>query len=124
MFCPHRPRQSVEDTSSYSLSATRSLSHRLSPLNFGFGVARSKQPFEGAARLRLFLSKGIEVLPFAPSDAEAAARIRAALEQAKQSIGPFDTLIAGQALARNLTLVTSNTREFSRVEGLKWEDWS
>jgi tRNA(fMet)-specific endonuclease VapC len=39
-------------------------------------------------------------------------------------IGPFDTLIAGQALARGMTLVTANMREFSRVEGLRLEDWT
>jgi hypothetical protein len=38
-------------------------------------------------------------------------------------IGPFDVLIAGQAKARNLTLVTHNTSEFQRVEGLRVEDW-
>ena len=39
-------------------------------------------------------------------------------------IGPYDLLIAGQARARNLVLVTANSREFSRVEGLDSEDWS
>jgi tRNA(fMet)-specific endonuclease VapC len=38
-------------------------------------------------------------------------------------IGPFDTLIAAQAKARNLTLVTNNIREFQRVDGLRVEDW-
>jgi tRNA(fMet)-specific endonuclease VapC len=50
--------------------------------------------------------------------------LRAILEAQKQPIGPYDTLIAGQALARGYTLVTANYREFSRVEGLLWEDWS
>jgi tRNA(fMet)-specific endonuclease VapC len=39
-------------------------------------------------------------------------------------IGPYDTLIAGQALARQLTLVTANVSEFSRVKGLSWQDWA
>lgn len=38
-------------------------------------------------------------------------------------IGPIDTLIAGQTLARDLTLVTRNTREFLRVDGLRVENW-
>jgi tRNA(fMet)-specific endonuclease VapC len=38
-------------------------------------------------------------------------------------IGPYDTLIAGQAMARGLTLVTRNTREFERVVGLSVENW-
>ena len=61
---------------------------------------------------------------FQVDDAEAAGRIRAALDSRKQSIGPYDTLIAGQALARGFTLVTTNTQEFARVDGLKLEDWS
>ncbi|MXW73934.1 MAG: type II toxin-antitoxin system VapC family toxin, partial [Chromatiales bacterium] len=39
-------------------------------------------------------------------------------------IGPYDLLIAGQARARNLVLVTANSREFQRVKGLECEDWS
>lgn len=56
-----------------------------------------------------------------------AAQIRAFLERLKpnaQPIGPFDTLIAGQALAMGAILVTSNTKEFARVPGLTLEDWS
>jgi tRNA(fMet)-specific endonuclease VapC len=56
-------------------------------------------------------------------DARCAGALRAALAQAGTPIGPYDVLIAGQALARGLTLVTHNTREFARVPGLKVEDW-
>ena len=59
----------------------------------------------------------------APSPAATAARTRAHLEQAGTPIGPIDTLIAGIALAHDLTLVTRNTREFERVLGLKLENW-
>jgi len=38
-------------------------------------------------------------------------------------VGPYDVLIAGQAVARGLTLVTNNTREFQRVASLRIEDW-
>jgi tRNA(fMet)-specific endonuclease VapC len=64
------------------------------------------------------------VIDFDASDAEAAGMVRAELERRKSSIGPMDALIAGQALARGLTLVTANVREFSRVDGLGWQDWS
>lgn len=57
-------------------------------------------------------------------DAWATARLRAALKARGQPIGAIDALIAGQALARGWTLVTSNVREFSRVEGLEIQDWS
>jgi tRNA(fMet)-specific endonuclease VapC len=56
-------------------------------------------------------------------DARAAGAVRAALATAGSGVGAYDVLIAGQALARGLTLVTHNTRAFGRVEGLRVEDW-
>jgi tRNA(fMet)-specific endonuclease VapC len=56
-------------------------------------------------------------------DAFAAAQLRADLRARGQTIGGFDALIAGQALARGWTLVTSNTREFDRIKGLTVESW-
>ena len=53
-----------------------------------------------------------------------AGAIRSELEAIGRPIGPYDLLIAGQARARNLVLVTANSREFSSVEGLDSEDWS
>ena len=50
--------------------------------------------------------------------------IRAYLENKGVPIGPFDTQIAAQGLAGNLTVVTNNVREFSRIPGLKVEDWT
>nr|WP_233258286.1 PIN domain-containing protein [[Phormidium] sp. ETS-05] len=50
-------------------------------------------------------------------------RIRSQLESQGTPIGSYDLQIAAIALAHNLTLVTHNSREFSRVEGLRWEDW-
>ncbi len=65
-----------------------------------------------------------EVIPFDAADARAAGEVRANLEVIGRPIGPLDTLIAGQALARGLILVTANIHEFVRVEGLHCEDWS
>lgn len=62
-------------------------------------------------------------LEFDREDAQAAGRVRAHLSRLGQAIGPFDVLIAGQALARGLVLVTHNKREFQRVPGLTLEDW-
>jgi tRNA(fMet)-specific endonuclease VapC len=63
------------------------------------------------------------VVAFDQSDARHAGAIRADLKGRGTPIGPFDVLIAGQALARNLTLVTKNVREFRRVPDLSVEDW-
>ena len=64
-----------------------------------------------------------EIVDFQVEDARAAGEVRASLAAAETPIGPYDTLIAGQALARDLILITHNTREFSRVSGLRVEDW-
>lgn len=88
-----------------------------------YGVARAKNAEKLKAALDGFLDSPVEVLPFTPADAERAAFIRADLAKRGLTIGPFDVLIAAQALERNLTLITNNMREFSRVSGLKLEDW-
>jgi tRNA(fMet)-specific endonuclease VapC len=63
------------------------------------------------------------VLEFDKEDARQAGEIRALLASRGTPIGPYDVLIAGQAVARSMILVTQNTREFSRVPGLSIEDW-
>ncbi|MDP2811246.1 MAG: type II toxin-antitoxin system VapC family toxin [Rhodocyclaceae bacterium] len=63
------------------------------------------------------------VLTFDQEDARQAGAIRAELAKQGQPIGPYDVLIAGQAKARGLTLVTHNMAEFNRVSGLVVEDW-
>jgi len=64
-----------------------------------------------------------QFLPFSEDESKAYADIRLELERAGTPIGPNDLLIAATAIARNLILVTHNTREFSRVGGLRLEDW-
>jgi len=67
--------------------------------------------------------EAIRVLPYDRAAAEATATARANLKQRGRPIGAYDILIAGIALAHELILVTSNVREFRRVEGLRIEDW-
>jgi len=62
-------------------------------------------------------------LPFNDSAAEHYGRLRALLQRQGNLIGPNNLLIASIALANNVTLVTHNTAEFSRVTGLQIEDW-
>lgn len=66
----------------------------------------------------------LSILPFTSEDAIAYALVRSKLERAGKPIGPLDTLIAGQAVARSLVLVTNNEREFGRVSGLQVENWT
>ena len=62
-------------------------------------------------------------LPFDDVAARLFGEIRHVLMAAGKPIGPYDTMIAAIALVHDLTLVTHNTNEFSRVAGLKLEDW-
>jgi tRNA(fMet)-specific endonuclease VapC len=87
-------------------------------------AAKNELATRYARALTAFLSSGIEVLDYTERDAQAAGEIRAELERKGERIGEYDTLIAGQAYARNLVLVTANTREFERVKGLVVEDWT
>ena len=89
-----------------------------------YGVARSQRRRENAERLRVFLSGNIDVARFDEDDAATAGDLRAALEAAGTPIGPYDLLIAAQALRSSATLVTANVSEFARVRGLDWQDWT
>ena len=89
-----------------------------------YGVAKSQHTARNTANLRKFLTGPMTVLAFSGEDGRFAAEIRAEMERRGTPIGPYDLLIAGQALARDLVVVTRNTREFGRVGGLKVEDWS
>lgn len=89
-----------------------------------YGVAKSSRVAQNARALAAFLSRDVAVLDFSEKDAQAAGEIRVELERRGRRIGEYDTLIAGQAFARNLVLVTANTKEFGRVKGLVVEDWT
>ena len=87
------------------------------------GVFSSQRVSEQSARV----AKLIEVFQreaWTAADAVRAASLRADLKRSGTPIGPIDVLIAGQALERGWTLVTSNVKEFERVPGLAIQDWS
>jgi len=87
------------------------------------GAAKSTS---GAKTLRLvenFL-RPLSIVEFTSNDAASYAQVRAKLERTGTPIGPLDTLIAAQAVARKLVLVSKNESEFSRVVGLRLENWT
>ncbi len=86
------------------------------------GIAKSNDPQKREKQL-LTLLEQIHVLDFKEREAKTSALLRAKLEKKGTPIGPIDVLIAGTAKAHNLTLVTHNTKEFMRVEGLILDDW-
>lgn len=129
------PRYMLDaDTVSYALRGhgqvgTRILEHQpsevcisaitLAELNFGAQAKRS-QKIRNA--IRRFTSD-IAVVPFDEASAERFGVVAAALATRGQPIGLYDTLVVAQALSLGLTVVTNNTRHFSRVPGLAVENW-
>ncbi len=89
-----------------------------------YGVAKSQRKDSNTQRLETFLGGPLEWALFDEDDARAAGTVRAELETVGRPVGAYDVLLAGQARRRGATLVTSNTKEFARVHGLKWEDWA
>lgn len=88
-----------------------------------FGAQKSAKVQHNLETLRLLMAD-FPILDFDQNDAFVAGEIRSALAAKGTPIGPYDVLIAGQAKARGLTLVTNNVGEFNRVENLQVEDWS
>jgi len=86
------------------------------------GAAKSASPLKTLRLIENFL-RPLTLIDFTSEDAIAYAAVRAKLERAGTPIGPLDTLIAAQATARRLTIVSNNVREFRRVAGLAVENW-
>lgn len=87
-----------------------------------FGVYNSARPEQNQLALVTFLAR-IKVVPFDADTAREYGIIRADLTRKGTLIGASDLLIAAHARALDVTLVTNNTREFERVDGLKLENW-
>ena len=87
------------------------------------GAAKSASPAKTLRLVENFL-RPLTILEFTSGDAVAYAQVRAKLERSGRPIGPLDTLIAAQAVARKLILVSNNEREFKRVAGLHIHNWT
>ena len=87
-----------------------------------YGVYNSQNIEKNRISLTEFLAP-FEIIDFGNTDAEHFGIIRSQLKKEGNLIGPYDMLIAAQAVARNLILVTNNTNEFIRIKNLKLEDW-
>jgi len=110
-------RRRVEAMEPGALAISSIVAHELY-----FGAYRSQKIEFNLETLRLLFAD-LVILELDREDARTAGEIRAMLTRQGTPIGPYDVLIAGQARARGLTLVTSNLSEFERVPGLKLEDW-
>jgi tRNA(fMet)-specific endonuclease VapC len=113
---------------SNSLTAQRARRHK--PQDVGISAIVAHELYDGAFKSRrasrnvaLVDALQFEIVEFDQDDARQAGEVRAALGARGTPIGPYDVLIAGQAKARELILVTHNTAELGRVSGLRLEDW-
>jgi len=89
-----------------------------------YGVEKSEHKEANTHRLHTFLAGPISLIAFEEDDARNAGTIRAVLEKTGRPIGAYDLLMSAQAVRHKMTLVTANSKEFSRVKGLVWEDWA
>ena len=87
------------------------------------GVEKSAAVERNRLALSLLLAN-IEILDFDSKAAEEYGRVRADLEKRGVPIGPLDMMIAGHARSLGYTVVTNNLKEFSRISGLKTENWA
>jgi tRNA(fMet)-specific endonuclease VapC len=108
----------VEAINPGSLAVSSIVAHELY-----YGAYRSQKVDFNLETLRLLFTD-LTILEIDREDARVAGDIRADLARRGMPIGPYDVLIAGQAKARDLPLITNNTAEFSRVMGLRIEDWT
>ncbi|SRR6266851_342251 len=111
-----------------SLTAQRARRHK--PQDVGISAIVAHELYYGAFKSQrasrnvgLVDALQFEIVEFDHEDARHAGEVRAVLGAHGTPIGPYDLLIAGQAKARALILVTHNTAEFGRVSGLRLEDW-
>ncbi len=97
----------------------------ISSVTFGeliYGAEHSTQPERNLADIQGFVAR-LEVAPFDEHAAEHFGQLRAELYSMGQPIGPYDMMIAGHARSMGLILVTNNEKEFSRVPGLRLNNW-
>jgi tRNA(fMet)-specific endonuclease VapC len=87
-----------------------------------YGIAKSRRR-QHNRRVFDALVSGFRVLPFDAAAARLYGPIRAELEKRGRLIGPYDLMIAAHAKSIDAVLVTDNTREFARVDGLKTANW-
>ncbi len=87
-----------------------------------YGANKSQNPEKKQALIPEFLGS-FSSIPLDDQIAEKCGEIRAALERVGTPIGPYDLIIAATAIVKDVTLVTHNIKEFSRVKTIKLEDW-
>ena len=88
-----------------------------------YGAAKSRWGERTRQIFQAFLAN-YEIIPFDEMDAIYFGKLRAELASRSTPIGVYDAMIGAQGVARNLVVVTHNTKEFCRIPGLRVEDWA
>jgi tRNA(fMet)-specific endonuclease VapC len=94
----------------------------ITEFELNYGVQKSLHHKKNTTVLGEFLSY-LNIIPFGSDSSKIAARIRVESEKQGKPIGPFDLLIASEAINQGLTLVTNNEKEFRRVKSLRIVNW-
>ncbi|MCW7475627.1 type II toxin-antitoxin system tRNA(fMet)-specific endonuclease VapC [Leptospira levettii] len=94
----------------------------ISEFELRYGVEKSQKSEQNQKTLNEFLGF-LNIIPFDSESASIAGSIRTKLEKKGEIIGPYDVLIASQAIANDIILVTNNEKEFKRIKELKIENW-
>ncbi|MCH8961789.1 MAG: type II toxin-antitoxin system VapC family toxin [Bacteroidetes bacterium] len=115
-----RPQEVRERFERYAVGEVGLSSITVSELQYG--VEKSRRVEQNRAALMQFLLP-LVIADFDYESAVVYGRVRAELERLGTPMGPLDTLIAAHALSLDVTLVTNNEREFSRVSDLRVENW-
>jgi tRNA(fMet)-specific endonuclease VapC len=106
----------------FNTHATQMCVSQVTVMELYYGAYRSQQVERNLSVIEGFLAR-LPVIPYDTHAADHTAQIRSELASRGTPIGPYDAMIAGNARSQGLIVVTNNTREFSRVEGLRVEDW-
>ncbi|VFR23299.1 VapC toxin protein [plant metagenome] len=114
---PERVRHAFNQRSSSLCIST------ISAMELVYGAEKSASPARNLATVEGFLAR-LDVLDYDHAAAINTGQLRAELAQAGTPIGAYDAMIAGHARSRGFVLVSNNTREFTRVPGLRLEDWA
>ena len=115
-----KPKDILDKFSAYQVGDICISSVTLAELRYG--VAKSRFKEKNQAALDEFILP-LEVVSFDENAAMVYGNLRATLEKQGTPIGSLDTMIGAHALSINLTIVTNNTKEFNRIQGLKIVDW-
>lgn len=106
----------------FNLNTSRLCISSVTLMELIYGAEKSQAPERNLAVLDGFIAR-LDVLNYDAAAAAHSGQIRAELSRQGLPIGPFDLMIAGHARSQGLIVVTNNTREFERVDGLRIEDW-